>query len=113
MKKYAYTIKYETEALRQLLATDARWAKRALVRIYEAQTADEQAHGATCHYNGIGFTGTDARCLTKIVKWYLSKGYIGKFYMDILHQRIQKYAGQIFSLPDFDHEKFDRILAGR
>lgn len=111
MKKHAFAVKFEIEALRHLLATDERWAKRALVRIYNAQTQDEKSNSETYYENGVGFNGSDARLLTKIAKWYLDKDYIGAGYMKIVHDRIQKYASQIFGLPDFDHEKFDKKVA--
>lgn len=107
MKKHRYTVEFEKAVLRRLLSTNDAWAKRALVRIYNAQTCDEKQCGETMHENGVGFTGTDARLLTQIAKWYVEKNFIGAGYMQIVHQKMPKYAGQIFDLSDFDHDKFD------
>jgi hypothetical protein len=50
--------KYERIAfLKDMLKTDSRWAIRGLLRIYEDQTAEEQAVGHTHEHNGVGFTG--------------------------------------------------------
>ena len=45
------------EQLRLRLASNDRWALRALMRIYQNQTADEQCRETTIECNGIGFTG--------------------------------------------------------
>ena len=108
--KHAYTVEFEKSVLKKLLATNERWAKKALMRIYAAQTSDEKDCGETLHDNGVGFNGVDAKLLTRIAKWYAEKNYIGAGYMKIVHDRIPKYADQIFSLHDFDHDKFDRQI---
>ena len=109
--KHAYPVEVEINVLKHLLATNEKWAKKALVRIYEAQTADEKDSHETLHENGVGFNGHDAQILTKIAKWYNQHGTIGDGYMRILHDRMPKYARQIFSLRDFDHEMFDNQVA--
>ena len=102
MTKHAYTVEFEKSVLKRLLGTNETWAKKALMRIYDAQTCDEKQGGE--------FTGTDAKLLTRIAKWYAEHDFIGAGYMKVLYSRMPKYAGQIFSLPDFDHEKFDRQI---
>lgn len=110
MTKHAYTVEFEKSVLKRLLGTNENWAKKALMRIYDAQTCDEKRHGETVHDNGVGFTGTDAKLLTRIAKWYEENDFIGAGYMKVLYSKMPKYAGQIFSLPDFNHEKFDKQI---
>lgn len=110
MTKYAYTVEFEKSVLKRLLGTNEKWAKKALMRIYDAQTCDEKQCGETMHDNGVGFAGTDAKLLTKIAKWYAENDFIDAGYMKVLYGKMPKYAGQIFSLPDFDHEKFDKQI---
>ena len=57
--------------LRKLITENNEWACAALVRVYEGQTADEQASGSTREDNGIGFTGFDAPILTSFAERYL------------------------------------------
>jgi hypothetical protein len=54
------------EQLRHRLASNDRWALRALLRIYQNQTADEQCRETTIERNGIGFTGPDAEIMTSL-----------------------------------------------
>lgn len=84
--KHAYPVEVEINVLKHLLATNEKWAKKALVRIYEAQTQDEKNSHETLHDNGVG-------------------------YVRVLHDRMPKYARQIFSLQDFDHGMFDNQVA--
>lgn len=68
---------------------------RALLRIFENQTFDEQRTESTNRYNGIGFTGSDAHFLSSLAKQYKYK----KFFTDkqdaVLRRKIVKYAAQL------------------
>lgn len=109
--KYGYTKKHEIEVLKHMLANYDEWAKRALVRIYASQTHDEKESGETYHENGIGFNGVDAKILTSIAKYYKKNERIGDGYVKLLKRKMPKYAEQLFSLDDFDHDKFDKTVA--
>ncbi len=81
-----------------LLDTSDRAVERALVRIYERQTADEQASLATLHSNGRGFNGSDSRILTDIAKRCIRyNGLKGKQY-DLVRRRIRKYWAQLLEI---------------
>jgi len=88
------------EHLRQRLANNDRWALRALVRIYQNQTADERCREATIERNGIGFTGPDAEILTSFASQYQRRGRLTEKQMMILRRRIPAYARQIVSHSD-------------
>ncbi len=83
------------EQLRRRLASNDRWALRALMRIYQNQTADEQCREATIERNGIGFTGPDAEILTSFARQYQRRGSLSERQMIILRRRIPAYARQI------------------
>jgi hypothetical protein len=88
------------EQLRQRLASNDRWALRALMRIYQNQTADEQCREATIERNGIGFTGPDAEIMTSFARQYQRRGWLTEKQMAILRRRIPAYARQIVSQTD-------------
>lgn len=67
----------------------------ALVRIFENQTRDEQVSESTNRFNGIGFTGSDAKFLTSLAKQYQRKGFISDKQDIYLRRKIVKYAGQL------------------
>ena len=88
------------EQLRQRLASNDRWALRALLRIYQNQTADEQNSESPIERNGIGFTGPDAEILTSFARQYQRRGCLSDRQMIILRRRIPAYARQIVQGSD-------------
>lgn len=60
--------------LKTQIRTDRLTAWRALKRIYENQTEDEQTSEFTKYDNGIGFTGSDSEFLTSLAKQLLLYG---------------------------------------
>ena len=89
------TKKARIEFLREKLGSNYAWAARGLVRIYEAQTADEQSAGNTRYHNGVGFSGPDAYILTSFAK-QVNKGRTlkGK-QLPILFNKMPRYAKQL------------------
>jgi hypothetical protein len=77
--------------------------ERALLVIFERQTADEKADGLTEHENGVGFTGTDAEFLTKMAKWVLDRATKGVpegkrlcgGQVAVVRKAMMKYHGQL------------------
>lgn len=60
----------------KLLETSDKAVARALVVLYERQTADEKATQDTRHDNGRGFRPCDARMGTSMAEFYLRRGYL-------------------------------------
>ncbi len=98
------------EQLRQRLASNDRWALRALMRIYHNQTADEQNSESTIERNGIGFTGPDAEILTSFARQYQRRGSLSERQMIILRRRIPAYARQI--VQGSDTTRIEAALCG-
>lgn len=66
-----------------LLRTNNRAVEKAIVAIYNRQTADEKASHDTKHSNSVGFSGADARFGTYLAKWILKGNHLtGKFLAD-------------------------------
>jgi hypothetical protein len=89
------TKKARIEFLREKLGSNYNWATRGLVRIFEAQTADEQSAGTTKYHNGVGFTGADSYILSSFAK-QVNKGWTlkGK-QLPILFKKMPRYARQL------------------
>lgn len=83
------------DQMKKNLETSPNTRARALLRIFENQTRDEQVSESTNHYNGIGFTGSDAQFLTSLAKQYKYKGYLSPKQDAILARKIKKYARQL------------------
>ena len=94
------TKKSKQAFIREMVGTDQRWAVRALVRIYNNQTEDEQAAEMTNHHNGIGFTGADAEILSSFAKQVLKGRQLSAKQMAILFRKMPRYARQLMEAAD-------------
>jgi hypothetical protein len=91
------------EHFRVNLATNDKWALRALIVIYERQTDAEKSASVTTESNGVGFSGADAEILTSFAKRVknfnpgvsLYASPLSPRQMEVLKNRIKKYAAQI------------------
>lgn len=83
------------EAIKKQITSNDTQAIKAMLKVYEYQTADEQEIGIVSEYNGVGFVGADAEILTSFCNQYLTKGYLSPKQMEIVRKKVGKYAGQI------------------
>ena len=90
------------EYVREQLKNDERWAKHALLKIYEFQTAEEQAVGYTKIYNGVGFSGAHAEIMSSLAEQLNRKGWLSPKQMLIVHKIIHKYTRQVIMISDLN-----------
>ncbi len=91
---------YTKEQIKENILTKDAWTLRALLAIYERQTASEQAAGQTIEHNGVGFTGPDAEILSSIADFYSRRGFVTERQMGVVRRRIGKYAGQLTKIAN-------------
>lgn len=101
----SYSKKELLAFLKDKLATDRRWAGRALERIYQGQTREEQIDKITKELNNVGFSGKDSEFLTSLYEWYVShnKTLSTKQWV-YLQKIIPRYAGQLLRSNYFKME---------
>jgi hypothetical protein len=85
-----------------MLATNASWALRGLIKIYERQTSNEQASGNTSELNSVGFSGCDAEILSSFATQYLSRGTLSPKQMVLVFKKLPRYSKQIISCIPVD-----------
>ncbi len=77
------------------IATNDAWVKKALLLLYERQTADEQNVEHTIYYNNAGFNGADSKFMTSVAKFYIRTGYMSERQVYAVRKRMKKYWYQI------------------
>ena len=83
---------------KERLATNERWALRALERIAMRQTEYELENDLTNESNKVGFSGPDAEILTSFYR-VVKKGYsLTPGQKAVLFRKIPKYAGQLVNI---------------
>ena len=91
------------ESIQTLLATNDKAVYRALIVLFERQTADEQEAESTNHNNGRGFNGRDAKFGTSLAKQVIAweqghstfRNPLSAGQMTAARKMIRKYAGQL------------------
>ena len=81
--------------LKSQIRTDRLTAWRALKRIYENRTEDEQTFEFTKYDNRVGFTGSDCEFLTSLAKQLLMYGNLSDKQTKCLFKLMPKYARQL------------------
>jgi hypothetical protein len=82
------------------------WLFRAIVSIFEYQTADEQTAEVTAHDNGVGFSGVDAQMMSSFAKQIIEHGKgnskfaspLSPKQIELARKRMVKYAGQLLRI---------------
>jgi len=88
------------EFVRNQLKQNEKWALNAMLKIYEYQTADEQAKGCTCKYNGVGFSGAHSEIMSSLSEQYLRKGWMSPKQMKIVMKTMYHYTRQIIQVSN-------------
>ena len=88
--------------IKNQLATNPTWAVKALVKIYERQTIDEQNSQTTKENNGIGFNGLDANILSSFAEQVNKGRNLSVKQMTIVYKKMPRYWKQVASLIPAD-----------
>jgi hypothetical protein len=88
--------------IEEMLRTNDRAVERAMVAIWERQTADEQATQTVRHHNNRGFAGWTARSGTYFARWVRNGGRLTGKHLDKARRIALHHAGQ---LTDFANGK--------
>jgi hypothetical protein len=81
--------------LLQGLEVNPKWVERAIVVLYERQTADEQRTSSTKVHNGRGFASCDARAGTYMAQWILSDNRLSGIWLERARKMAKKYIRQL------------------
>lgn len=83
------------ELLKAQLATNQSQIEKAILRIYEYQTKDEQSSKDTRYYNLVGFRACDAHILSSFAQYLLKGFHLSEKQMAIAKKKMPVYARQL------------------
>jgi hypothetical protein len=81
--------------IRAKLKTDFKWCRRALIVLYQRQTADEQSATRTKHDNDRGFNQPDARRGSELARKAMTPVLFEPWEVIEARKLLMKYAGQL------------------
>ena len=88
------------DEIRNLIQTNDKVLYRALKKLYECQTAEEQGRQATIEHNGIGFNGVDGGFLSSVSEFLIKKGYLTDKQKVVVRKKLVKYTRQLTRLAN-------------
>lgn len=88
------------EEMKEILTKRDDQVCKAIVKIYEYQTADEQSSHETKEHNGVGFNGADAPIMSSFAEFYMKRGFLSPKQIMIARKKIMKYAGQLCKIAN-------------
>lgn len=108
------TKKRKIEFLKNKLSTDAGWARKAALRIFENQEKDEKDSQKTYYRNSLGFTAFDAEIMTSFCEAVRNGRRLSQKQNAVLLRVMPKYAEQLLMtkiLPSQENsDKLDRMI---
>ena len=99
------------EYISWLLTTNNRAVERAILCLYNRQTADEQATQTTKHCNGRGFNSGDARKGTYMAKWILTGNHLSGEWLIEAKMMAFKYLGQLVEEATYNLEQQEAAVS--
>ena len=91
---------WTTNEIKEILNKYDDQVGKALVKLYDRQTAEEKADHETKENNGIGFNGADAPILTSFAEFYKKAGFLTAKQLVVARKKIMKYAGQLTKIAN-------------
>lgn len=96
--------------IEELLNTNNRAVERAMVVLYNRQTADEKCTNQALYRNGRGFSSADARQGTYYAKWVLSGKKLSGRFLDQARCMAFKYVKQLVEEANIKMQKEQEYL---
>lgn len=90
--------KWTVTDVKRLLCDREDARLKALLLIFNYQTAEEKQIEATYNKNNVGFSGADGKILTSFAKQYSKFRSLSTKQLTILQKKMPKYASQIFRI---------------
>lgn len=88
------------EQIRELLASNDKAVIRAMLALYNRQTATEQASHSTRDHNGRGFNGLDASIMSRFTEFYNQRGFLSPKMIALTRKKVMKYSGQLAEIAN-------------
>lgn len=92
--------KWTEEDIKGLLMNSDMMVMKSLIELYKCQEDDEKEYAVTTHRNGIGFSGYDAKILTKLAKRVIKDNGFYDSDVHITRIKMLKYKRQLTKIAN-------------
>lgn len=84
--------------IKEKVNTEQAWTERAIIVLFNEQTATEQSFESTVECNGRGFNATDAFILSEFARWITRRGHLTPKQLACAQKKVGKYSKQLHRL---------------
>lgn len=91
---------WTSDEIKNLVQTNDIVLVRALIQLYDCQTAEEKSSCETTEHNGMGFNGVDAPILSSFAEFYIKRGFLSEKQMILARKKLVKYTKQLTLLAN-------------
>ena len=95
-----FAVLYTPEQIHQHLVDSARWVERAILKLHQYQTQDEQETRTTVERNGCGFSSVDADFGSKLARWLLDGHKFTPRQLAVARKIALKYTKQLTAIAN-------------
>lgn len=95
---------WTVEEIKSLITKNDTVVCKALIQLYNQQTAVEQLCHHTKAHNNVGFNYIDSKFLTSCSEFYIKSGFLTSRQVNAVRRLIMKYSKQLTWLAN-EHEK--------
>lgn len=88
------------DEIRTLVQTNDTVLYRALKKLYDEQTVEEQASRETVEHNGRGFNGIDSKFLSSVSEFLIARGFLTDKQKAYTRRKLIKYTKQLTKLAN-------------
>lgn len=88
------------EELTTMITTRNDAVERAMLAVWERQTADEKCHDTTRHHNAIGFSASTVSRGSYYAKWVKSGRHLTGSHLDNARKIALKHVGQLVKIAN-------------
>lgn len=93
---------WNAEKIKQKLQSDDTWVERAVMAIFDKQTASEQRLEEAIIKNNVGFNKPDSSLMSYYARWIRSGHHLSGNHLEKARKGILKYAGQLAKIANHE-----------
>jgi len=91
---------WTVDEIKENLQKSQAWLERAVLAIYDKQTAIEKSVKDTRENNGVGFNGVDAKYLSWVADYLKSGRHLSGKHIDKVLKKMLKYSNQLTKIAN-------------
>jgi RNA-binding protein YhbY len=112
-KEEAIYVPFTPEQIKDIINKNDDQLSKALLKLYEYQTADEQKSEYTFEVNNVGFNSVDSNILTSFAKQLERKKLLSTKQLTVARKKLNKYCFQLAKIANNEYNNKIKLITNR